>query len=240
MPTTQFRNCFFVLCSKIVLLSLCMQAHAQSQIYVDDIRYMNRPFHFGVTMAINNSDFKYALDTNYMKQYNVLDVQSVKGPGFSVGIVSDLHLSKKFDFRFVPDLAFAEKDLNFTQRKNDTVANKKTESVYIDCPFLFKYKSKPYKDMRMYVISGLKYNIDLQSNADSRKADDQIKIIANDVSLDYGFGFEFHLPMVTIAPEIKLSYGLMNVLKNDDKLIYSAVLKQLHSRMFMFSIHFEG
>lgn len=219
---------------------MAVKSFSQSQIYVDDIKYLNRPFHFGVTMGINNSNFKYVLDTNYMKQYQVLDVQSVKGPGFSVGIVSDLHLSKKFDFRFIPDLAFAEKDLNFTQRNNDTIANKKTESVYIDFPFLFKYKSKPYKDMRMYIISGLKYGVDLQSNADSRKADDQIKVFASDISFDYGLGLEFHLPMVTIAPEVKLSYGLINVLKNDDKLIFSAVLKQLRTRMFMFSVHFEG
>lgn len=117
---------------------------------------------------------------------------------------------------------------------------KKIESVYLEFPLLLKYKSKPYNNMRMYVIGGLKYSIDMQSNALARKAENLIKVKQNDYSIDYGIGVELHLPLVVMAPEIKWSYGIVNILQNDDKLIYSSVLNRLRSRCILFTIHLEG
>ncbi|HAP01707.1 MAG TPA: hypothetical protein DCQ93_07275 [Bacteroidetes bacterium] len=211
---------------------------AQFSIMEHDEQNMNRMFHFGVALGYNLSNYKITLDSNFISQKTILNVQPVKGPGFNLGIVSDLHLAKYWELRFIPALSFAEKDIQYTRK--DSVVMKKIESVYLEFPLLLKYKSKPYNNMRMYVIGGLKYSIDMQSNALARKAENLIKVKQNDYSIDYGIGMELHLPLVVMAPEIKWSYGIVNILQNDDKLIYSSVLNRLRSRCILFTIHLEG
>jgi len=244
MQAVKLWNQFAVYSKKIltiVLLALSfITAHAQYNVYQDDLKYNKRNFHFGIALGVNFSNYKITLDSNYLAQSEILEAHAVTEPGFSLGILSSLHLSKSFEFRFIPDLSFADRSIEYKITTADTPAIKRIESVYLDFPFDFKYRSKPYRDFRMYVLAGFKYSIDMQSNAQARLAENLIKVYRNDYSFDYGIGAEFHLPLVIIAPEIKVSYGLTNILKPDPNLIYARVLNGLRARSIMFSVHFEG
>lgn len=209
-------------------------------IYNDDKRYDSRLFHFGITLALNSSNYKITLDQNYVEQGEILEVHGASNPGFSLGILSDLHLSKSFELRFIPDLAFADRSIEYKLSTVDTIPIRKIESVYLEFPVHLKYRSAPYKDFRMYVLAGFKYSIDMQSNATARLAENLVKVYRNDIAFEYGMGMEFHLPLVIISPEIKVSYGLFNVLKPDDNLNFSSVLEKLRARTIMFALHFEG
>ncbi|MFI5134801.1 MAG: porin family protein, partial [Chitinophagales bacterium] len=225
----------------IVLLAfLFLPVRAQYNVYQDDVKYNKRNFHFGIALGLNFSNYKITLDSNYLVQNEILEAHAVTNPGFSLGILSSLHLSKSFELRFIPDLAFADRSIEYKISTADTLAIKRIESVYLEFPFDLKYRSKPYKDFRMYVLGGFKYSIDMQSNAQARLAENLIKVVRNDYAFEYGIGAEFHLPLVIIAPEIKVSYGLTNILKADPNLIYARVLKGLRARSIMFSVHFEG
>jgi hypothetical protein len=204
-----------------------------------DLKFKTHLFHFGVELGVNSSGYKIDLDTTFLHRSNIYSVKSKNGAGFTIGIVSDLHLNKYFDLRFIPDLSFAEKDIVYGVY-GDSNTTKKVESTYLDFPIHLKYKSKAYKDMKVYCLTGFKYSIDMSSNANARKAENLVKVTPHGVEFDYGLGIEFHLPLVIIAPEIKFSYGLNNVLIRDPKLQYSAVLKNLRLRTTLFTIHFEG
>ena len=226
-----------------VLIACCLcalGARAQHSVYEHDIRYSNRFFHFGITLGVNNMNYKITPDSVFIHQNQVLTMETGRGLGFHLGILSDLHISNRFELRFIPALSLGEKNLNFTVRNSDTIVNKKIESVYLEFPMHLKYKSKPYKDMRPYVTAGMKYSVDLQSNAGARRAENLIKVNRNDVALEYGIGVEFHLPLVIISPEIKFTYGLTNVLAPDDNLIFSSVIDRLRTRTVLFCVHFEG
>jgi len=43
-----------------------------------------------------------------------------------------------------------------------------------------------------------------------------------------------------LSPELKISNGIINVHHRDPNLIYSSTIDQLHSRMIVFSLIFEG
>lgn len=222
------------------MISVSSKLIAQYSIMEHDDQNMSRKFHFGVALGYNKSDFKITLDSNFIVQKTILNVQSVKAPGFNLGIVTDYHLGRYFDLRLIPALSFGEKDIKYTQKDSSLPVVKKIESVYLEFPLLLKYKSKPYKNSRMYAIAGLKYSIDMQSNATARRAENLIKIKKDDYLFEYGIGIELHMPMAIVAPEIKISYGLTNVLQNDDVLIYSSVLSRLRTRTILFTIHLEG
>lgn len=244
MQSIKFWNKFPIHCIKTIAVLFALaagrQAHAQYNVYEHDVRFEQRKFHFGISLGLNFSNYKITLDSNYLTQSEILEAHPVTNPGFSLGILSSYHISKFFELRFIPDLSFADRSIKYKISSADSMPLKRIESVYLEFPFNIKYRSKPYHDFRMYVLGGFKYSIDMQSNASARLAENLIKVYRNDLALEYGAGCEFHLPLVILSPEIKISYGLRNVLKPDDNLIYSRVLQGLRSRTIMFTLHFEG
>ncbi len=226
--------------SAFFILLLSQTASAQMNIYEHDERYSRRNFHFGISMSLNRSNYKITLDSNYLAQNEILEAHALTNPGFSLGILSDYHISRSFELRFIPDLSFSDRSIQYKISTADTLPVKKIESVYLEFPLHLKYRSAPYKDFRMYVIGGFKYSVDMQSNAQARLAEDLVKVYKNDIGAEWGVGMEFHLPLVIISPEIKVSYGMLNILRPDDNLNFSRVLDKLHARTLMFTIHFEG
>jgi hypothetical protein len=90
------------------------------------------------------------------------------------------------------------------------------------------------------MIGGGKYAYDLASLSKARKAEKLIRLTPNDFALELGFGFEFYFPLFILAPEVKISQGMMNVLSPDKNLIYSRSLDALKSRTITFSLLIEG
>src|SRR5436190_22961291 len=108
-----------------VLLSLFFHcAFGQHIVYEDDVRFARRNFHFGISLGLNFSNYKITLDSQYLTQNEVLEAHAITDPGFSLGILSSLHLSKNFELRFIPDLAFADRSIDFKISSADTHAVK--------------------------------------------------------------------------------------------------------------------
>jgi hypothetical protein len=244
MQATNIRYYKFIYSIKTFLtILLCLigfTSFGQYSVYEHDIRYSTKYFHFGITMGVNDANYKITPDPSFITQNKILNISSGAGFGFDLGILADLHLSNKFEFRFIPTLSLGQKNLYYSLLNQDTMATRTIQSVYLEFPFHLKYKAKPYKDVRPYVIGGFKYSIDMASNAGARQAQELIKVNKNDFAIEYGTGLEIHLPMVIISPEIKVSYGLLNVLYQDPNLNYSSVIQALHARTILFCVHFEG
>jgi hypothetical protein len=244
MQGAHIRHYKFIYCFQAFLtILLCLAAFfaaAQYSVYEHDVRYSSRYFHFGITLGVNNSNYKITPDPSFIAQNQIVKISAGPGFGFNLGILSDLHLSNRFEFRFIPTLSLGQKQISYTVMNTDTPVTKTIQSVYLEFPFHLKYKAKPYKDIRPYVIAGFKYSVDMQSNAGAREAASLIKVNKDDMAFEYGTGVELHLPMVIISPEIKISYGLFNVLYRDKNLVYSSVIQGLRNRTILFCVHFEG
>lgn len=229
------RNQVITLCI-VLLLPLVMDA--QTHILQHDAKLKSRLFHFGLSLGLNKAQYKVAPSQLLYEHENINTIRSPYGPGFHVGIVSNVRISDYFDLRFIPTLAFAERRLEFDQLGDSTVV-KPIEGVNLNFPLHLKFKSKPYHDMRFYVIGGVSALYDVASNAKARKNEDLVKVRAGDIALEYGVGLELHFEFFTLSPEFKVSHGLGNVIVQEP-LIYSRVIDQLKARAFYFSLHFEG
>lgn len=225
---------------KIVLLLLLVLI---AQLPV--LAQLNMPNHdskrlfFGVTFAYNRSDFKVIHSEEFKYSDSILVIESKKGPGFNLGIVSNLRLIKHLDLRALPSLSFAERNLLFTMT-SDTIMEKTIESINIELPVDVKLKSDRYGNFRVYALAGAKFAYDLNSNAKNRKQKDQIKVLPYDFSISYGGGCSFYFPMFILSPEIKIYQGMMNTLSSDPELIYSRNIDKLRNRTILFTIHIEG
>ena len=201
----------------------------------------NKPYYFGITLAFHTSNYRVFRSKYFNSQDQILSVESVTGPGYNVNVISNLKIGRYFDFRLLPGFSFTERNINYL---NQSLQNQqevlKIESVFVEIPFHARFKSEPYRDMRLFVLGGIKYGFDIASKARTRKSDAIIKMAPTDFSLEVGLGMQFFFPYFILSPELKFSHGLDNILIFNEEIIQSSVLENVLSRTITLSFHFEG
>jgi hypothetical protein len=198
-------------------------------------------YYFGITFGMNFTVYQI----NYTQSFATTDtfkrIQPHWQPGFNLGLIGNLRLSRFIDLRFVPCLAFAEKNIVYEYGiPNDSVVSKNIESIYMQFPLQLKFKSDRIKNFRFYGLAGGKFDYDMAANANSRRPDEFLKVSAVDFGYEFGVGFEFFNPNFIFSPEIKLSQGLTNQLYPDHNLQLTNAIQTLYTRMIIISIHLEG
>ncbi len=246
MYTFKLRNLFYLFRKEIIALALLLiavvglQAQSRKGNY-NFLDFQQKPYYFGITLAYNNSDFNIFHSKNFILNDSVRTAESVTGPGFNLGIVSNLKIGDYFDFRFLPTLSFAERNIGYaSSTETRPFRTRKIESVFVELPFHIRYKSAPYNDMRLFVISGIKYSFDVASDSRTRQADELVKISPTDFAFEAGAGIQFFFPYFIFSPEFKMSYGISNVLIYNEEIEESNVIEKILSRAFTVSLHFEG
>jgi len=203
--------------------------------------YQQKPYYFGITLASNTASFKPFRSREFLESENISIIESAGGPGFNLGIVTNLKIGDYFDFRFLPTLSFAERNITYSSRASGAFVNqRRVESVFVEMPFHLRYKSAPFKDKRAFLIAGVKYSFDVASDSRAKNAEDLVKIAPTDFSIEYGAGMQFFFPYFIFSPEIKMSHGIGNTLIYNNTVEESTVLEKLLSRTFTISFHFEG
>ncbi|HRI62381.1 MAG TPA: hypothetical protein PK228_21720, partial [Saprospiraceae bacterium] len=106
-------------CQLLLLLLLLLQlptANAQfnqgSNINYQDFQGKN--YYFGITLGYNQSDFRIYQSKDFILNDSFARAESVTGPGFNLGIVSNLKIGDYFDLRFLPTLSFTERTIRYT------------------------------------------------------------------------------------------------------------------------------
>lgn len=205
------------------------------------LEFNQKPYYFGITLASNSSSYKPYRSKAFLLSDSIRVIESINGPGINLGMVTNLKIGEYFDFRFLPTLSFAERNINYAKNNRlRPVSERTVESVFVELPFHMRYKSAPYRDKRLFLIAGMKYAWDVASDSRTKQAEKLVKIAPNDFSIEYGAGIQFFLPFFIFSPEFKISQGIGNTLIFNPNLIESTVLEKVLSRTFTISIHFEG
>ncbi|MEM1325943.1 MAG: outer membrane beta-barrel protein [Bacteroidota bacterium] len=203
--------------------------------------FEQKPYYFGITLAYNTSDYRPFRSKNFLESDSIVGIESVSGPGFNLGIVTNLKVGDYFDLRLLPTLSFGERNLVYNRESRlRPVDTRKVSSVFVEMPFHVRYKSEPFNDMRLFVVAGMKYSFDVASDSKTRQASEFVKISPTDFAVEAGFGAQFFFPYFIFSPEFKTSFGMNNILLYDGQLEDSTVLEKILSRTFTISFHFEG
>jgi hypothetical protein len=222
--------------------------------------YDQKPYRFGFILGVNQMLFSVKpvdnLVANKWDQTQSPDifadslfVQSVTSsptPGFTIGIVGILRLGNNTDLRFVPSLSFGERLLNYNILAFDkgdaqlVEISKSITSTTIDFPLSFIYKSKRLNNMRLYMLGGAKYSLDLASQKKNKNNsnDVTVKINKHDIALEVGAGIDFYADLFKFGIELKMGYGFNNLIKQEGNL-YSDSIDKLNSKVFLLSFTFE-
>jgi hypothetical protein len=203
----------------------------------------SKPYYFGITLGANMSRFQTSLHSQFLKNDSVYIAEPVNSNGFALGLLATARLSDRFQLRFNPQLMFTQRDIFYKLKHPEggqTEITKTIESVIVTFPVQVKLQSDRIGNFRVYMMTGVKGDIDLASNARAKKAEDLVKIKKYDYGVELGMGFNFFFESFIFSPEIKISNGLNNIHSRDEKLKYSSVFDKIQSRMIVFSIHIEG
>ncbi len=224
----------------IFFLSLIGFAATAQRTMLNMSEHDNKPYYFGITFGLNYSVYQINYTQSFVNTDTFKYIQPHWQPGFNLGLIGNLKLSNFIDLRFVPSLAFAEKNIIYNYGMNDSTLNKNIEAIYMHLPLQLKFKSDRIKNFRFYGLLGFKFDYDLAANARSRRTDEFLKVSPSDIGYEIGVGFEFFNPNFIFSPEIKLSQGLTNQLYRDQSLQLTNAIQNLYTRMIVISIHLEG
>lgn len=236
----------FIRISGMVIFLVMMSSSKLFSQYVDLNLYDHdeKPYYFGITLGFNLARFQTELHPRMFQDDSVYVAEPLNSGGFSLGLLATARLNHRFEARFNPQLMFTERSifykLKYPELDVGTDVTKKIESVIVTFPVQVKFRSDRIGNFRVYMLGGVKADIDLASNARSKRAEELIKINKYDFGIEAGMGFNFYFPSFIFSPEIKISNGLGNIHARDPNLKYSSVLDRIQSRMIVFSIHLEG
>ena len=224
----------------ILFLFIAYPAFAQRDL-LNMSEHDNKPYYFGITFGLNTSIYQVKYTKAFANTDTFKKIQPTWQPGFDLGLIGTLKLSRFFDVRFAPALEFSEKKILFEYGiPSDSTSFFNNEAIYMHLPIQLKFKSDRIKNFRFYGLTGGKFDYDLAANAHSKLATEVLKVSPTDFGYEFGVGFEFYNPNFIFAPEIVLSQGLTNQLYPDHSIQLTNAINTLHTRMIVFSIHLEG
>jgi len=222
-------------------------AYGQSQKSKNYSRFDERRAHFGFMLGINSASNTVYQNADSYKLYNVKSIVSNSQTGGQLGIVSTLKLwGPTTRLRFLPSLSFQERVLTFTSSSivnplKDSILEERIASTNLDFPLMFQFRTTRYNNFATYVLGGIQYSLDLQTqqNANQSNSDPFIKIKRDDLQVQIGGGVEFFTPYFKFGIEVKYSQGIVNSLIQDNT-TSSRPIDFLYNRVWGLSIVFEG
>lgn len=221
----------------IALLLFCVSLGAAAQ--KNNPYYDNKPIHFGFLVGLNASTLQMRLNAPAVYQNDTLRyIDPNWGPGFHLGVVSDLRMNEYMTLRFTPTLMFSQRNLQYSFENPLNDVRKAIQVANVDLPLNIKWRSERVNNYRVYLLSGFKYSIDMASQQRVVEDVERVKLMRHDFAYEVGIGLDLYLPFFKFSPEIKFSQGIRNLMVPETHK-YAASILGLQSRSIIISFNFE-
>ena len=218
--------------------------------YIDNFQNVIHPS----TELPSNDVLPGTTDAFLKSEFKVYDISPQMTHGFTVGIVGNLRLANHFDLRLIPSLSFGERKIIYqiASLQKDPISeeitevfrtiNSTTHSTFVEFPLQIKYRSKRFYNSAAYIIAGANYKIDMASQKKNYDSDTgrpkTLSINRHDIAAEVGAGFDFYTGYFKLGIELKMSYGLLNVARNDNYMFTNS-FDSLRNKTFQLSFTFE-
>jgi len=234
-------------------ICLCWTGTSSAQDHITKKKVLNyqqhddRAIHFGFCVGLNVMDFTVTPSLAEDPENQLLCSVTNLSPGFHIQVVSAARLTDQLEMRFLPGVAFGQRELSFYHNKlnnNELFGTpQRLESSYIELPWLLKYKSVRVNNCRAFLVGGLNTRFDL---AKTYREEDEIymDLKLNDYCYEMGGGLDFYFQYFKLSIELRGSWGMFNVLKRrssmpDEHKIYQNSVDKLRSSVYMISFYIE-
>jgi hypothetical protein len=213
--------------------------------YVDE-----RRVHFGFSLGINLMSYyvKDSQDTINGEVYHAR-VSSLM-PGFSVGFITDVRLTRHLSLRLCPALHFGQKTLRYKNESGNPIRGvddsfkDKAEliSLPVSIPLYLKWAAERHNNYRPYLIGGGGVQFDFGGQKERPLLQRKF-----DYFVEFGFGCDFYTRWFKFCPEIKYQVGFANMITPVNERtelpvqneFYTRALKRLTNQMLTLTFNFE-
>lgn len=230
----------------VIILALPILSKAQLRDGINLIDHDEKLIRFGINFGINRSHYNIGHSKQFLSFDSVNVIESINSTGINLAWMVNLNLNQHFDIRTQPlNLIFTEKAFQYTLskpdrvRKEDSVVTKKVQGITLAFPLQLKFSSDRITNFKVYMLAGGRVEYDLAANAGKKNNDEIITLQKLDYAAEAGIGFHIYFPVFVLTPELKVTYGLKNVLSPNNSLKYSNTIDRLNSRSITLSLTVE-
>jgi hypothetical protein len=227
-----------------------IQGFAQLRGLTNQPDHDGKLYHFGINLGFNKSHFSFTHHPQFLNTMingdSVMVIESVNSTGLNLAWLVNVNLSSHFDLRTYPlNLTFSEKAFEYNLKYPDVPSGeapttlKKVQSITLSFPFLIKFSSDRIGNMKVYTLTGARFDYDLASNANKKNAEELIKLNKFDYSIEGGIGFHIYFPYFVLSPELRVNWGLSNLHSRNPGLKFSSNIDKINSRMISVSLTVE-
>ena len=192
--------------------------------------------------------------------YQILSVErdsntfkNMPQPGLTIGFIADKRLGRYFNLRFTPSFSLTSIKINYTLQVNylhDTIFTKDIPYIvndprtsdngacFFEFPLHLKYRSARYNNIGAYLIAGANPKLYLRP---LKKKFNYLEANRWDFALEVGAGFDIYNQWFKTGVEIKLSLGMLNIMKDESEQInfFGKPLNGFRSKQLQVSFTFE-
>lgn len=232
------RVLFILLCSLTVGFVRAQEPRIQNRPYLDQ-RFLHYGFFIGVNMMdmeVTNNGY-VDLETGEQWYTEVDNFQ----PGFTVGVLGELRLTKTLGLRLEPTIHFGQKHVFFHEQVSGRDTTQNLKSTYLAVPLKLKVAAPRYNNFRPYAAVGVAPFIDLTARKHGALLTERF-----DCYVEVSMGCDIYLPYFKLIPELKFSFGLRDIIAHDrNDLIDATLLKYTksidkgHASMISLVFYFE-
>lgn len=226
------------------MLPLLGQAQLRNEL--NQLEHDDDLFHFGINLGVNRSHYNILHSRKFLQFDSVNVIESINSTGINLAGLVNLRLSNHFNIRTYPiNLIFTEKAFQYTlkspdkPRGEDTITTKKVQGITLAFPVQLKFTSDRIANLKVFMMAGARVDYDLAANAGKKTNEDVITLQKLDYAAEAGIGFHIYFPVFVLTPELKITYGLRNVLSPNNGLKYSNTIDKISSRSLTFSLTVE-
>ena len=172
--------------------------------------YDDKPIHYGILFAVPFTRFNIRHSQDFVPKDSAFVIESPNQAAFRMGFIVNAFLTEHFDLRTTPSVSLYDRNVKF-RYPSGVERLEKRESTWIEVPLLLKYKSLRRVNSRMYMLAGV--TLGIETNVKRNKGGGRLDTKSNDLSFDYGVGYEQFFEFFKFAPELRFSHGLTNMFR---------------------------
>ena len=182
---------------------------------------------------------------------SVEPISSYKNIGFSVGVIGDKRLGTYLNLRVIPTLSFGpHRNIIYRYRLDEDERIYEIESLdinsdFFEFPIHLKYRSKRYNNIAAYLLAGVNPKFYLSRKKNQMNESNEPALLQTsrgDIAVEVGTGFDIYNQWFKMGIEIKMSFGMLNVLKTDAtsmSSMYNAPFEKVKNKQLQVSLTFE-
>lgn len=222
-------------CFLILILLVLSQSQAQNR---DPNRDPRKHFFWGIAFSGTSAKMKMQLDpVFYQRTDSIASItpRGQAGGGFGGSVA--YRVGRFWEFKAQTMLQLHQRNLQFEWQKRPS-ETLKIETISFDLPVSVKYRSDMPNNVRFFVLGGLRWSHDFQSNENLVIGNQKplIAMVKDTYYYEYGAGFEFRLEFVDLGIEFRMSNSINNALVRVPGSYYSGSLSAIYPRLFSISL----